>query len=61
MFRYLRVMTFFSPIVLDIQVWISFESILERRQNEELGMGHSITVLKTGLKNELITPKKHNY
>ena len=24
-------------------------------------MGHNITVLKTGLKNELITPKKHSY
>ena len=51
----------FSPIVLDIQIWVSFDSILEWRQNEELGMGHNITVLKTGLKNELITLKKHSY
>ena len=47
----------FSPIVLDIQIWVSFGPILEWRQNEELGMGYNITVLKTGLKNELITPK----
>ena len=51
----------FSTIVLDIQIWVSFDPILEWRQNEELGMGHKITVLKTGLKNELITPKKHSH
>ena len=51
----------FSPIVLDIQIWVSFDPILEWRQNKELGRGHNIAVLKTGLKNELITPKKHSY
>ena len=51
----------FSPIVLDIQIWVSFGPILEWRQEEELGMGHNITVSKTGLKNEMITPEKHSY
>ena len=46
----------FSPIEVDIQIWVSFGPILEWRQNKELGMDHDITVLKTGLKNELITP-----
>ena len=35
-----------SPIVLDIQIWASLEPILERRQNEDLGMGYSITIFK---------------
>ena len=35
-----------SPIVLDIQIWVSFEPILERRQSEDLGMGYNITILK---------------
>ena len=41
-----------SPIVLD------FDPILQWHQNEGLGMGHNITILKTGLKNELLTSKK---
>ena len=48
----------FSPIVLNKQIWVSFDPILEWRQNKELRMGHNIAVLKTGLKNELVTPKK---
>ena len=36
----------FSPVVLDIQIWVSFDPILKWRQNEELGIGHNITVLK---------------
>ena len=32
----------FSPIVLDIQIWISFDPILDWRQNKGLGMGHNI-------------------
>ena len=51
----------FSPIVLDIQIWVSFGPILEWRQNKELWMDHNIIVLKSGLNNELITSKKHSY
>ena len=36
----------FSPIVLDIQIWASFDPILEWRQKEGLGMGHDIRILK---------------
>ena len=36
----------FSPIVLDIQIWVCFGPSLEWRQSEELGMGHNITILK---------------
>ena len=36
----------FYPIVLDIQSWASSDPVLEWRQNEELGMGRYITVLK---------------
>ena len=35
-----------SPVVLDIQIWASFEPILERRQNGELRMGYNITIFK---------------
>ena len=35
-----------SPIVLDAQIWASFEPILERRQDEELRMGYNITIFK---------------
>ena len=35
-----------SPIVLGIQIWASFVSILELRQNKKLGIGHYITILK---------------
>ena len=34
----------FSPIVLDIQIWVSFDPILEWCQNEGLGMGHKTIV-----------------
>ena len=47
----------FSPIVLDIQIWVSLDPILE----SQLRMSHNITVLKSGLKNELITAKNHGY
>ena len=36
----------FSPIVLDIQIWASFEPILEWRQNEGLGIGRNISFEK---------------
>ena len=36
----------FSPIVLDIQIWASFDPNLEWRQNVRLGMSHGITILK---------------
>ena len=45
MFHYLWVLTF-SRIVLDIQIWTSFDPILEWRQKEESGMGHNIIILK---------------
>ena len=35
-------MTLFTQIVLDIQIWVSFELILEWHQNEGLGMDHNI-------------------
>ena len=35
-----------TPIVLDIQIWASFDPILEWHQNKELGMGHNITIIK---------------
>ena len=37
----------FSPIVLDIQIWASFDPILEWRQNEEFGMSDNITIVKS--------------
>ena len=37
----------FSTIVLDIQIWASFDPILEWRQNEELGMSDNITIVKS--------------
>ena len=51
MFHYLCVLTFFSPIVIDIQIWASFDPTLERRQNKGLGMGHNITILKNWSQN----------
>ena len=36
-----------SPIVLDIQIWDSFDPILEWHQSEGLGMGHNIPILKS--------------
>ena len=48
----------FSPIALDIQIWASFDPVLEWRQNEGLGKGDNIKISKTSLKNELLTSKK---
>ena len=36
----------FSQTVLDIQIWATFEPVLEWRQNQGLRMGHNITILK---------------
>ena len=36
----------FYPIVLDIQSWASSDPVLEWRQNEKVGMGRYITILK---------------
>ena len=44
MFHYLWVLTLFHQQYL--QIWTSFDPILEQLQNEGLGMGHNITMLK---------------
>ena len=36
----------FSRIVLDIQIWVSFDPILEWRQNMGFEMDHDIITLK---------------
>ena len=36
----------FSPIVLDIQIWTSFDPILEWRPYSGLGIGHNMTIKK---------------
>ena len=36
----------FSLTVLDVQIWASFDPILEWRQTEGLWIGHHITILK---------------
>ena len=41
------VFDFFSPAVLDIQMWVFLDPILQLRQNEGLGMGHNITIFKS--------------
>ena len=38
------IMTLFTQIVLDIQIWVSFELILEWHQNGGLGMDHIINL-----------------
>ena len=45
-------------IVLDMQVWASFERVLKWRQNEGLGMVNNITISKIGPKNKFLTSKK---
>ena len=37
----------FSPIVLDIQTWASFDLLVELHLNEGLGMGHTVTISKS--------------
>ena len=55
------IMTLFSQIVLDTQIWVSFEPILEWHQNEGLGMGHIIILNAwsqkgiTNLKKNIVT------
>ena len=48
----------FSPKVLDIQIWASFDSILEWRQNAGLRMGHNITILKNWSQKWINNPEK---
>ena len=49
---------FFSPIVPYIQIWACFDLILEWPQNEGLGMGHNITVLKNWSQKWIASVKK---
>ena len=48
----------FWAIVLDIQIWAPFDSILAWRQNEGLTMGHNTPISKSDHKNELLNSKK---
>ena len=52
------IMTLFSQIVLDIQIWVSFEPILEWHQNEGLGMSHNITILNIWFRKGITKLKK---
>ena len=49
---------FFSPIVPYMQIWACFGLILEWPQNEGLGMGHNITVLKNWSQKWIASVKK---
>ena len=55
------IMTFFSQIVLDTHIWVSFEPMLEWHQNEGLGMSHIIILNTWSQKGITNLKKKHSY